>query len=48
MFNSSKCSNYRILQAKFMLEKYLIELSVKSYITLAKFRTTNNRLAIEK
>ena len=31
-----------------MLEKYLIEFSVKSYITLAKFRTTNNRLPIEK
>lgn len=48
VFNSSKCINYRIFKTNFVLEKYLIELSVKSYITLAKFRTTNNRLPIEK
>ena len=48
MFNSSKCINYRILKTNFVLEKNLIRLSVKSYITLAKFRTTNNRLPKEK
>ena len=42
-----KCINYRIFKTNFVLGKYLIELSVKSY-TLAKFRTTNNRLPIEK
>ena len=40
VFNSFKCINHRIFQTNFMLEKYLIELSVKSFITLAKFRIT--------
>ena len=35
MFNSSKCINYRIFKTNFVLEKYLIEFSVKSCITLA-------------
>ena len=40
MFNSFKCINYRIFKTNFMLERYLIELSVKSFIALAKFRIT--------
>ena len=48
MFNSSECINCRIFKINFVLEKNLTELSVKAYIMLAKFRTTNNRLPIEK
>ena len=43
VLNSYKCINYRIFETNFVLEKYLIELSVQSCMTLAKFRTTNNR-----
>lgn len=48
VYNSSKCINYRIFKTEFNLEKYITELSPKIRITLAKFRTTNNRLPIEK
>ena len=48
VFNSSKCLNYRLFKTTFILEKYITELSLKSAITLAKFRTTNHKLPIEK
>lgn len=40
--------HYRIFKTDFAFEKYIIELPIKAYIDLAKFRTTNNRLPIEK
>ena len=48
VFNSPKCFNFRIFKTDFAFEKYIIELPIKAYIDLAKFRTTNNRLPIEK
>ena len=48
VFNSPKCFNYRIFETDFAFEKYIIELPMKAYIDLAKFRTTNNILPIEK
>ena len=48
VFNSPKCLNYRLFKTTFILEKYITELSLKSAITLAKFRTTNHKLPIEK
>ena len=48
VFNSPKCFIYRIFKTDLAFEKYIIELSMKAYIDLAKFRTTNNRLPIEK
>ncbi|MEW8546520.1 MAG: reverse transcriptase family protein [Candidatus Thiodiazotropha sp.] len=48
VFDSSKCFNYRIFKTDFLFEKYITELPANSYIALAKFRTTNNRLPIEK
>lgn len=46
--NSSKCINYRIFKTEFKLEKYIIQIEPKYYIPMARFRTTNNRLPIEK
>ena len=45
VFNSPKCFNYRIFKTDFALEKYTekTELIVKSYIDLAKFRTTDRK-----
>ena len=37
-----------VIKTTFTLEKYITELSLKSAITLAKFRTTNHKLPIEK
>ena len=48
IFDTSKCLNYRIFKTIFTLEKYVTEMPLKSAITLAKFRTTNNKLPIEK
>lgn len=48
VYNSPKCFNYRIFKTNFILETYILELSTKSYIALAQFRTTNNKLPIEK
>lgn len=45
---SPKYINYRIFKKDFFIEKYMLELQPKFYIPLAKFRTTNNRLPIEK
>ena len=48
IFDTSKCLNYRIFKTTFTLEKYVTEMPLKSAITLAKFRTTNNKLPIKK
>ena len=48
IFDTSKCLNYRIFKTTFTLEKYVTEMPLKSAITLAKFRTTNNKFPIEK
>ena len=44
---SPKCINYRIFKTEFEIEPYITELQPRSYITLSRFRTTNNRLPIE-
>ena len=44
--NSSKC--YRIFKTEFKLEKYIITIGPKYYIPMATFRTSHNRLSIEK
>ena len=41
---SPKCINYRIFKTEFKIEPYITELQSRSYITLPRFRTTNNRL----
>ena len=48
IYNSQKCLNYRLFKTTFTFENYITELSLKSVITLAKFRTTNHKLPIEK
>lgn len=48
VFDSSKCINYRIFKTDFMLEKYITKLQPSLYIPIARYRTTNNRLPIEK
>ena len=45
---SPKCINYRIFKTEFKIEPYITELQPRSYITLSRFRTTNNRLPIER
>ena len=46
--NSSKCLNYRLFKTTFSLENYITEMPLKSAILLARFRTTNHKLPIEK
>ena len=41
---STKCINYRIFKTEFKIEPYITELQSRSYNTLPRFRTTNNRL----
>ena len=48
VFNGPKCLNYRLYKTEFILEKYITEMPLKSAISLAKFRTTNHKLPIEK
>ena len=45
--NSSKGKNYSILKADICMEKYLLHLPRKSYLSLCKFRTSNHKLPIE-
>ena len=45
---SPKCINYSIFKTKFKIEPYITELQPRSYITLSRYRTTNNRLPIER
>ena len=45
---SSKSINYRIFKTNFVTEFYITHLQPKFYILLARFRTTNNRLPIER
>ena len=45
---SPKCINNRIFKTEFKIEPYITELQPRSYITLSRFRTTNNRLPIER
>ena len=45
---SSKSINYRIFKTNFVTEFYITHLQPKFYIPLARFRTTNNRLPIER
>ena len=44
---SSKCDTYRQFKTDFTFEKYQINLSTKFRRILAKFRTSNHKLAIE-
>ena len=46
--NSPKCVNYRIFKTEFKTEFYFTELQSKFYIPIARFRTTNHRLPIER
>ena len=48
IFDSSKCLNYRLYKKELNLEKYICEMPLKSAIPLARYRTTNHRLPIEK
>ena len=45
---SPKCINYRNFKPEFKIEPYITELQPRAYITLSRFRTTNNRLPIER
>ena len=45
---SSKSINYRIFKTNFVTEFYITHLQPKFYIPLARFRTTSNRLPIER
>ena len=45
---SSKSINYRIFKTNFVTEFYITHLQPKFYIPLARFRTTNNRLPVER
>ena len=48
VFESSKCSNYRIFKTEFKTEFHLTELQPNFYIPIARFRTANHRLPIER
>ena len=45
--NSSKGKNYSIFKTDICMEKYLLHLPRKSYLSLCKFRTSNHKLPIE-
>ena len=45
--NSSKGKNYSIFKTDICIEKYLLHLPRKSYLSLCKFRTSNHKLPIE-
>ena len=45
---SPKCINDRIFKTDFKIESYITELQPRLYITLSRFRTTNNRLPMER
>ena len=45
---SSKSINYRIFKTNFVTEFYITHLQPNFYIPLARFRTTNNILPIER
>ena len=46
--SSSKSINYRVFKTNFVNEFYITHLQPKFYIPLTRFRTTNNRLPIER
>ena len=48
VFDSSKCSYYRIFKTEFKTEFYLTKLQPNFYIPIARFRTANHRLSIER
>ena len=48
VYSSPKCINYRIFKTDFKTEFYFTELQSKFYIPIARFRTTNHRLPIER
>ena len=48
VYNSPKCINYRIFKTDFKTELYFTELQSKFYIPIARIRTTNHRLPIER
>ena len=43
-----KMHKYRIFKTNFKIEPYITELRPGSFITLSRFRTTNNRLSVER
>ena len=45
---SPKCINYRTFKINFKIEPYITDLQPRSFITLSRFRTTNNRLPVER
>ena len=45
--NSSKGNNYSIFRTDICIEKYLLHLPRKSYLSLCKFPTSNHKLPIE-
>ena len=48
VFNSSKCSNYRIFKTEFKFENYLVDFPTKLRINYSKFRCRSHRLPIEE
>ena len=46
--NSPKCINYQTFKTEFKMEFYISELQPKFYIPIARFRTTNHKLPIER
>ena len=48
VYNSPKCINYRIFKTGFKTEFYFTELQSKFYMPVARFRTTNRLLLIER
>lgn len=47
IFNSTKCSNYRMFKENFEFEKYLLQLPPRLRLIMSKFRCRNHRLPIE-
>ena len=47
VYNSKKCSNYRIFKSQFGFEEYLKKLPPVYSIPLTKFRCRNSRLPVE-
>ena len=47
IFDSSKCSNYRIFKTNFGFEDYLVNLLPKTRVLFTKFRCRNHKLPVE-
>ena len=45
---SPKCTNYRIFKTEIKIKPSITELQSRSYITISRFRTTNNQPPMER